>query len=119
MQLTVLKWIGQSLLSIVGKTIEVLFRTILFLLPLGVYLFIIQFRSKASKVSNISVYTTDDSIWQHIFPGFILISIDPKSFKKSYNSIKNKFQQWVDSNKYELVAIFMTVIVVLLVWIGK
>lgn len=119
MKLTVLKWMSQSLVSILGKSIELLFRIILFLLPLGAYLLLIQSRSKASKVSNISVYTTDDSVWQHVFPGFILVSIDPSSFKKSYNSIKNKFQQWVSDNKYILAFIFMSTISALLLWIGR
>ena len=119
MKLTVLTWIGQSLVSVLGRTIELLFRIILFLLPLGAYLLLIQSRSKASKVSNISIYTTDDSVWQHIFPGFILVSIDPNSFKKSYNSAKNKFQQWVNDNKYILAFIFMSAISALLLWIGR
>ena len=119
MQLTVLKWIGQSLVSVLGRSIELLFRIVLFLLPLGAYLLLIQSRSKASKVSNISVYTNDESIWQHIFPGFILVSVDPSSFKKFYSSTKNKFQQWVNDNKYILAFIFMSTISALLLWIGR
>ena len=119
MKLTVLTWIRDSSVSLIGRSIELLFRVILFFLPLGVYLFLIQSRDKASKVSNISVYTTDDSVWQHIFPGFILVAVNPNSFKNSFNSIKLKFQQWVNNNKYELTTLFMAVVVGLLIWIGK
>ena len=119
MKLTVLTWIRDSSVSLIGRSIELLFRVILFFLPLGVYLFLIQSRDKASKVSNISVYTTDDSVWQHIFPGFILVAVNPNSFKNSFNSIKLKFQQWVNNNKYELTTLFMAIIIVLLLRIGK
>ena len=119
MKLTVLGWLRDSSISLIGRTIEIIFRIILFFLPLGAYLLLIQSRSKASKVSNISVYTNDESIWQHVFPGFILVSVDPSSFKKAYSSVKSKFQQWVNNNKYELTALFMAIVVGLLLWIGR
>lgn len=119
MKLTVLTWLRDSSISLIGRIIEIVFRILLFCLPLGVYLLLIQARDKASKVSSISVYTTDDSVWQHIFPGFILVAVNPNSFKNSFNSIKLRFQQWVNNNKYELTTLFMAVVVGLLLWIGK
>ena len=119
MKLTVLTWLRDSSISLIGRAIEISFRIILFCLPLGVYLLLIEARDKASKISNISVYTTDDSVWQHVFPGFILVAINPNSFKNFYNSLKINFQQWVNRNKYEITAIFMAVIIGLLLWLGK
>ena len=72
MKLTVLKWIGDSSIGILGRTIEVLFRCVLCILPLGIYMILLQRRSKASKVSSILTFTNERSIWQHVFPGFIL-----------------------------------------------
>jgi len=115
MKLTVLAWLRDSSISLIGRLIEVLFRVILFLLPLGVYLFLVQSREKASTIRNISVYTNDDSKWQHIFPGFILVSVDPNSFKKGMNKIKANIQNWILSNKYILEILFMTIVVALMV----
>lgn len=115
MKLTVLNWFKDALITFVGRAIEILFRIILFILPLGVYLYIIQSRNKASKVSNISVYTTDESVWQHIFPGFILVAVDPNVFKKAIARTKGNIQLWVQANRYILGLIFMILIVLLMV----
>jgi len=102
MKLQVLTWLRDSLIGLIGRTIEIIFRTILFCLPLGVYLLLIQFRSKASKISNISVYTEDYSVWQHVFPGFILVSINPNSIKEWCLKKRLKIQTWVGDNKFLL-----------------
>lgn len=119
MKLTVLSWIRDFSIPLIGKIIEIIFRILLFMLPLGAYLLLIQLRSKASKISNISVYTNDESIWQHIFPGFILVSVEPHSFRTSYLSFKSKIQRWINDNKYILAFLFMSAISALIIWIGR
>ena len=114
MKLTVLEWLGGSLVPILGRTIELLFRVILVLMPLGIYLLLIQKRSKASAVSSLSAYTNDKSRWQHIFPGFILISINPDDLTNFISNKKSKFQTWVKENKYLLSFLFMGSIVFLM-----
>ena len=118
MKLTVLTWLRDSSVTLVGRTIELLFRIILFFLPLGVYLLIVQSSEKASKISSINVYTKDESRWQHVFPGFILVSIEPDSFKSAWIRRKANFQSWVASNKYLLEVLFMILIIVLMVVSG-
>ena len=83
MKLTILNWFKDELIPLIGKLIEILFRILLFILPLGVFLIIIQYRGKVSKVSNLSVYTNEESVWQHIYPGFALIAISPETNKKN------------------------------------
>ena len=114
MKLIVLNWLKDELIPFLGKVIEILFRIFLLILPMGVFLYVIQVRDKASTIRNISVYTNDNSVWQHIFPGFILVAIDPKGFKTSQSNLKNKLQAWVESNKYLLALLFMFVIVVMM-----
>ena len=115
MKLTVMEWFKDASVALIGRLIEVLFRTILFLLPLGIYLFLVQSREKASTIRNISVYTNDESRWQHVFPGFILVAVDPSGFKKSINKIKGNIQNWISSNKYILEVLFMIAVVALMV----
>ena len=115
MKLTVLEWLGSSLVPILGRTIELIFRVILIFMPLGVYLLLIQKRSRASAVSSLSTYTNDKSRWQHIFPGFILISINPDDLTNFISNNKNKFQTWVKENKYLLSFLFMSFIVLLMI----
>ena len=102
MKLQVLTWLKDSLIGLIGKTIELIFRTILCCLPLGVYLLLIQFRSKASTIRNISVYTEDNSVWQHIFPGFILVAVNPNLLKNSYIKFRRNIQAWINDNRFLL-----------------
>ena len=116
MKIVVLKWIIDDLIPFFGRCIELLFRVILCLLPLGVYLFLIQKRQKASKVSSITTFTTDNSVWQHVFPGFLLVAIEPNVFANYINRKKAEFQNWIERNKYILAIIFMSIIVGLMLF---
>ena len=115
MKLTVLNWFKDVLLIWIAKLIEITFRIILFLLPLGIYLLLIQGRGKVSKVSSLSTFTNDKSVWQHIFPGFILVAIDSDQFKNAYLKAHGDFQTWVSRHKYTLAFLFMTAIVCLMI----
>ena len=113
MKLQVLTWLRDSLVGLIGRTIETIFRIILCCLPLGVYLLLIQFRSKASTIRNISVYTEDNSVWQHIFPGFILVSINPNSLKEWHLKRKAKVQGWISDNRFLLFLLIFLVVFIL------
>ena len=115
MKLTVLGWLKEELVPLLGKGTELIFRLILFFLPLGVYMCLLQLRSKASSVTSISAYTKDNSRFQHIFPGFMLVSIDPDSLTNLINKMNSNFQLWVNNNKYTISFLFMAVIVGLMV----
>ena len=111
MKIVVLKWIVDELIPFIGRCIELLFRIILCLLPLGVYLFL-----KASKVSSLTTVTTDNSVWQHVFPGFLLVAIEPTVLEDYINKKKSNFQHWVERNKYIIAIIFMSVIISLMLF---
>lgn len=114
MKLEVLNWIKDEFKEWLGKGVELLFRLILLLLPMGIFLLIVQSRKKASSVRTLLDFTEDNSKWQHIFPGFILVAINPEVFKSSYIRIKINIQSWINGNKYILSFIFMALIVTLM-----
>lgn len=115
MKLTVLTWLRDASIAFIGRVIELIFRIILFILPLGLYLTLIQSRAKASKISSLQVFTNDNSCWQHIYPGFILVAIDPNLFKTKYTEVKKNIQTWISNNKYILAFLFMLIVVALMV----
>lgn len=115
MKLTVLTWIKDELIGYIGKLIELLFRLFLLILPMGLFLLLIQGRSKASTIRTILDSTEDNSRWQHIFPGFILVAIDPDITKSTYTRIKGNIQSWINRNKYILGFIFMALVVALMI----
>ena len=71
---------------------------------------ILQLRSKASSVSNISVYTNDKSDWQFVFPNFMLVSVNPKALKDTYEKRKKELEKFLGSNKYIIVVLFLCVL---------
>jgi hypothetical protein len=115
MELTVMKWLRDFLVPLIGKTVELLFRILLCLLPLGVYMVILQKRVKASSTRTISVYTKENSKFQHVFPGFLLVSIDPDSLSSYLAKAHNNVQNWIQRNKYIIALLFMSAIVGLMV----
>lgn len=114
MKLTVLTWFKDAFIVFMGRVIEITFRILLLFLPMGLFLLLIQQRDKASKVSNLSVFTTDESTWQHIFPGFILVAIDPKILHKRIAMIHNSIEIWGSAHKYLLTMIVMVLLVLLM-----
>ena len=115
MKLTVLTWLKDEALENLGKLVEGLFRVLLLVLPMGLFLLLIQGRTKASSIRTILDYTEDNSRWQHIFPGFILVAIDPNVSKSAYTRIKINIQSWINGNKYLLGFMFMSLIVLLMI----
>lgn len=115
MKLTVLNWLKDSSKNLIGRSIELLFRFILCILPLGLYMILLQKRSKASKVSSLMTFTNDRSVWQHIFPGFILVAIEPDVLNNFLTNLNNSFKAWVERNKYALAILFMATIVSILI----
>lgn len=102
MKLVVLEWLWKWLLGKIAKIVEVTFRLILLCLPLGIFLLLIQSRSKVSSTSNLSVYTNGNSVWQHIFPGFMLVSVNKDGLRNYVTTINTNFQLFVQRNKYTL-----------------
>ena len=115
MELTVMRWLRDFLVPLIGKTVELLFRVLLCLLPLGVYMVILQKRVKASSTRTISVYTKENSKFQHVFPGFLLVSIDPDSLSSYLAKVHNNVQNWIQRNKYIIALLFMSAIVGLMI----
>lgn len=111
MKLEVTKWVVDFSVNVMKQFSEFLLRSILFLLPLGVYMFLLEYRNKVSKISNLLVYTKDHSVWQHVFPGFILVAIDPGSFKNSVNAKQDAIHKWIEKHRYVLSFLFALILV--------
>lgn len=119
MKIEATRWVKDFLVNLFKQIIEFSIRIILFFLPMGLYLFLLQFRKNVSSTSNLSVFTTPNSVWQHIFPGFILVAIDPNYFKNQIMIRYNGFQNWINSNKYILCFLFALLLVILMFVIGS
>ena len=115
MELVVLKEVGKGTLNFLGKFIEILFRIILCCIPLGFYLVLIQKRPKASTARAISAHLRDESKFQYIFPGFLLVTVNSKGLDNWLSALNNRIQSWIERNKYLLGLCCMATIVAIMV----
>ena len=51
-------------------------------LPMGLFMLIMSFRTKNNSTTALSAFTNDRSEFQHIFPNFILVIVEPSLLKK-------------------------------------
>lgn len=114
----VLTWIKEFTLNTLKVTGEFMARVIWLMLPLGVFMLLIQMRSKASGIRSIFTYTEDNSEFQAIFPGYYLVSVNPNEMKEYIAKTKGNFQKWLQNNKY-ILCFSLALCVVLLMLIGK
>ena len=114
----ILTWIKDFTLNNLKLIGEFIARVAWLMLPLGVFMLLIQMRSKASGIRSISAFTNDSSEFQAIFPGYYLVSVNPNEMKEHIVKTKNSFQKWVQGNKYVL-CFSLALCVVLLMLIGK
>lgn len=114
----ILTWIKEFTLNNLKLIGEFLARVVWLMLPLGVFMLLIQMRSKASGIRSISAFTNDSSEFQSVFPGYMLVAVNPNEMKEYMVKTKDSFQKWVQNNKY-ILCFLLALCVVLLMLIGK
>ena len=56
------------------------------LLPIGLFMLLMSLRTKNHKATAISTFTNERSEFQHIFPNYILVIVEPHMLKRSFNN---------------------------------
>ena len=63
------------------------------MLPMGLFMLLMSLRTKNHKATAISTFTNEKSEFQHIFPNYILVVVDPQLLKrhiaKRVNEVNN------------------------------
>lgn len=55
------------------------------LLPMGLFMLLMSLRTKNHKATAIGTFTNERSEFQHIFPNYLLVIVEPNLLKKGYN----------------------------------
>lgn len=80
------------------------FLTIFYLLlPLGLFLLIMQLRDKNNKVSAIRTFTEDDGEFQFIFPDYILVANYPNALKNGWTRKVRALNKFLDKWKWLII----------------
>jgi len=103
--------------NIILGTLELVLKGIYMLLPIGLYIALLQFRDKVSKASAIHTFTKDVSTFQFIHKNFILVCIDPSTVRIRNKNILKSIDKFFE--KYKSVITLGTIFLLLLfVYIG-
>jgi hypothetical protein len=80
-------------------------------IPIGVFMLLLSLKSKSSKATAISTFLTDRSEFQHIFPNFLLVIVEPALLKTKVQHKVRDIQAYL--NKYKAILIAGAVIILL------
>lgn len=76
------------------------------LLPIGLFMLIMSSRTKNHKATAISTFTNERSEFQHIFPNYILVIVEPKLMQKSIDNKIKAINAFVDKYKWIFLLLF-------------
>ena len=82
------------------------------MLPMGLFMLLMSLRTKNHKATAIGTFTNEKSEFQHIFPNYILVVVEPQLLRRSVTKKVNEVNGFL--SKY-LVMILVGIILVLLV----
>lgn len=87
------------------------------LLPMGLFMLLMSLRTKNHKATAIGTFTNERSEFQHIFPNYILVIVEPTLLRNDINKKINAFNSFL--HRYigmMLFGIFILVLVLLAVY---
>lgn len=82
------------------------------MLPMGLFMLLMSLRTKNHKATAIGTFTNEKSEFQHIFPNYILVVVEPQLLRRSVTKRVNEVNGFL--SKY-LGMILVGIILVLLV----
>lgn len=101
----------------IALTVGVLEKICIFLyclLPIGLFMLMMSSRTKNHKATAISTFTNERSEFQHIFPNYLLVIVEPNLMKKSIDNKIKSINAFIDKYKWVIGLIFAFAFVLLL-----
>lgn len=101
----------------IALTVGILEKICIFLyclLPIGLFMLIMSSRTKNHKATAISTFTNERSEFQHIFPNYLLVIVEPNLMKKSIDNKIKGINAFIDKYKWVIGLIFAFAFVLLL-----
>jgi hypothetical protein len=96
----------QLFLAITVGVVEKLCILLYCLLPIGLFMLIMSSRTKNHKATAIGTFTNERSEFQHIFPNYMLVIVEPKLMQKSIENKVKAINAFVDKYKWIFLLFF-------------
>lgn len=81
------------------------------MLPMGLFMLLMSLRTKNHKATAIGTFTNEKSEFQHIFPNYILVVVEPQLLKRSVTKKVNEVNGFL--GKYLGMILVGTILVLL------
>ena len=81
------------------------------MLPMGLFMLLMSLRTKNHKATAIGTFTNEKSEFQHIFPNYILVVVEPQLLKRSVTKRVNDVNSFL--GKYLGMILVGTILVLL------
>lgn len=81
------------------------------MLPMGLFMLLMSLRTKNHKATAIGTFTNEKSEFQHIFPNYILVVVEPQLLKRSVTKRVNEVNGFL--GKYLGMILVGTILVLL------
>ena len=81
------------------------------MLPMGLFMLLMSLRTKNHKATAIGTFTNEKSEFQHIFPNYILVVVEPQLLKRSVTKKVNEVNGFL--SKYLGMILVGTILVLL------
>lgn len=81
------------------------------MLPMGLFMLLMSLRTKNHKATAIGTFTNEKSEFQHIFPNYILVVVEPQLLKRSVTKRINEVNSFL--GKYLGMILVGTILVLL------
>lgn len=88
------------LFALIVWTLEVVARFIWLATPIGIHMLLLQFRKNVDKLPALTGYFNEESTWQMIYDGAVLVNTNPGAVRRRLNNTKRWF---IDTRWYWLI----------------
>lgn len=98
------------------QVLKIIVNILFFLLPVGIYVLIMQFTRKMSAMSSIETYVDPSKgEWMFIYPNTILVTTDANLYKKNINKVVKSLNKFLETNKNILALLFAISVLLILI----
>lgn len=115
-EFVLLKRLFGLLIKIVMGLTEGLLRLLILLLPIGLFMLLIQLRTKAPSGSALPIYVNNGkSEWQFVYSGTILVMMEPNALRDKFNAMISTVNRFLNKYKFLLIIwglILLTAVVI-------
>lgn len=111
---SILKEFALSVLGLIAYVGEYVLRFIYLCLPLGLFMFMMSLRKKCNSITAIDVYANEKAVFQQVYPGALLVLIEPKAFLDRCKVLSMKAETFIEVHKYSIFACLLFIIIIVL-----